>query len=285
MTETTISWSALRAHEECRQKSALLRGGHRSPAADLRGFFHGMVVDRAMRDWLADPDHPTGAMRRALDDTIDAEAAHATASGDGVVRWKHAADRTDMREFCAQLVDRLEPILRERVLPYPYAVAHRFRVPLNVPHIDGGTATVTLIGEMDLLVHYPDGDGIWDLKGTRDNTYFRKVIGQLVFYDVAHGAQTGRDPIVAGLIQPMCDEPVLPFDFDADARRNLLGRVLRMAADIWRQEQTCTTHTSRCSMCNVSHACARYAPEHGTTMPLQAPETLAAAMRAAGAKS
>lgn len=266
--DLNLSWSQLRAHEECRQKAALIRRGHRNPAQDLRSYYHGMVVDRVMRLWLADPEHPTGAMVSMVDTVIDTEADRARTAGDGIVRWRHASDKDEVRDFCRELVTRLEPILRERVLPHAYTAAERFRVPLTVPYIGGGTATITLIGELDLLVTRADGERIiWDLKGTRDDTYYRKVIGQLCFYDVAMHAIHGRSPILAGLIQPMCKEPVLEFHFDADQRRNLLGRVLRMASDIWQDIATCTTSSSRCGRCDVRHACPRYTPT-GSTMPL-----------------
>ena len=55
-----LSWSQLRTHDECNQKSFLMRSGKRSKVTDLRNFFHGMVVDRAMRDWLNNPMRTAG---------------------------------------------------------------------------------------------------------------------------------------------------------------------------------------------------------------------------------
>jgi hypothetical protein len=115
-----ISWSAIRTHEECHQKSWLLREGKRAKVNNIRNFFPGTVVDRAMREWLDDPEHPTGGMARIIStvmtDTETEEKGH-----DNVVRWRNAADRNDVHEFCVTLVNRLEPILREHVLPYEYA--------------------------------------------------------------------------------------------------------------------------------------------------------------------
>ncbi len=279
----TISWTALRAHEECKQRSSLYRAGKRNPAADMRNFFHGMVVDTCMRRWLSNPDRGAGEMKSMVDDIIDSEQRATVDSGSGVVRWRHASDRADLRDYCMTLVDRLEPHLRQHVLPYEFDNGLRFKVPLTLP-VDDQRITITLSGEVDLLVHRDDGPVIWDLKGTRDSTYWRKTLGQLVFYDIAHTARTGTQPVACGFIQPMCDEQILTFVLDGDARRELLTRILRMAADIYNDSTTCTTASSKCVTCDVKHGCARFQPETGRTMSLDAPDTLAEALRARAAK-
>jgi hypothetical protein len=254
----TISWSQLRTHTECRQKSALLRAGKRNPAQNLRSYIHGMIVDHVMRAWLADPDHPAGAMvgmvTQAITDVID-RARH---DGDGIVRWKSATDRAEMHTFCTDLVTRLEPLLRQLVLPHSYTVGHRFKVPATVPYLDNTPVTIHLIGEMDLLVHEPAGYAVWDLKGTRDDNYWRKVAGQLIFYDLAvmgaHAARTTR----VGLIQPMCTRATLEFVVTDEHRRQMWTHILRMAADIWREDTTCRQDTANCPWCEVRHACARF---------------------------
>ncbi len=255
----SISWSQLRNHEECRQRAALIRSGHRNPVQNLRNYYHGMVVDQIMRRWLADPEHPAGGMESMVDTYLDSEAERAKAAGEGIVRWRHANDKDDLRAFCVELCRRLEPILREHVLPHDMYAAGRFKIPLTVPHLDGTPVTVNLVGELDLLVVRHDGERmIWDLKATRDDTYYRKVIGQLCFYDVAMHLVHGKSPVSAGIIQPMCTQPVLEFKFTADDRRALLGRVLRMLNDIWREHAPCTTATSQCAVCDVKHACPRF---------------------------
>lgn len=253
----SISWSALRVHEECHQKSALMRAGKRSKAMDLRSFYHGMVVDWLQRRWLADPDRQPGQMEAGLDDAIESVANEARESGDGVVRWKHVNDKAELRAFCLELVRRLEPILYSLVLPYPFQEGLRFRQPLNVPGLDGTPTEIHLTGEMDLLVHPPEGWIVWDLKGTRDNGYWRKVLGQLVFYDLVVALQHGERTYKVGLIQPMCDEQVMEFTVTDQMRNELLGRIARMATDIWRNDTTCKESPSGCQWCEVRHACPR----------------------------
>ncbi len=265
-----ISWSQLRAHSECKQKAFLYREGHRGPGQDLRGYYHGMVVDTAMRAWLADPDRHPGQMADRIDAVIDQGIADARAAGDGVVRWKSATDRHDMRDFCVELVTRLEPMLERFVLPYPYDCAYRFSVDATVPYLDGTPTVITLVGEMDLFVHPGDTHVIWDLKGTKDNAYWRKVIGQLVFYDIAALSLTGQPPHYVGLIQPMCEQRTLTFTVSDDDRRVMWARVLSVANDRWHQDHACKTDTTNCTWCDVKHACARYQPTGGTVSLLGA---------------
>jgi len=267
--ELAISWSSLRAHMECRQKASLLRAGHRNPVSNLRSYFHGMVVDGLMRRWLDDPDRQSGAMASGVDDYIDVLAAQAKAEGDGVVRWKHADDRAELAAFCVELLKRLEPLLETLILPYPFSCAYRFKQPVVVPYLDGSPARVILRGEMDLLTRETaTAHAVWDLKGTKDDQYWRKVLGQLMFYDLAVLGQHGTGTRRVGLIQPMCRQPVLEWTLDDDHRRQMWAAIVRMCHDIWRSDDACKQGTDGCGFCDVRHACIRYAPV-GNTMPFE----------------
>lgn len=260
-----ISWSQLRAHFECRRKAALLRAGHRSRAQNLRNYFHGMVVDGIMRRWLSDPHRRPGQMVAGVQDYIDHAVRQAAHDGDGVVHWRHAEDRQELQRFCVDLLHRLEPILDTYVLPYPFTNAHVFRTPIVIPHLDGTPTTIYLRGEMDLLVDTPAGPVIWDLKGTRDDTYWRKVLGQLLFYDLALLSSRGTPSRRVGLIQPMCQRPMLEWVLTDQQRREMASAVVSMAADIWRAALPCQPSSS-CVFCEVRHACPRFAA-HGNTVP------------------
>ncbi len=282
----SISWSQLRAHDECKQKSALLRAGHRAAAQNIRGYFHGMVVDKVMRDWLADPYRRAGQMLERVDAYISECAQAAVDDGDGVVRWRHADDRAELTEFCRDLLTRLEPILDELVLPYEFDSAYRFRLPVTVPYLDGTPTTIFLRGEMDLRTREGDGWAVWDLKGTRDDSYWRKVLGQLVFYDLAVLADQGVGTRRVGLIQPMCRQPVLEWTLTAEHRNQMWAAILRMAGDIWVGEAACKATTDGCTFCEVRHACPRYRPvgktiHLGGPTPAPASGQLSTALRAA----
>ena len=103
----------------------------------------------------------------------------------------------------------------------------------------------------------------WDLKGTEDASYWRKVTGQLLFYEIALRLMTGEWPKVSGLIQPMCPDPVLTFCFTEDDRREMLGTICRVAEDIWRGELPPKSGNAGCSQCEVSAACPKFAHGRG----------------------
>lgn len=238
-----------------------MRTGKRSKVTDLRNYFHGMVVDRAMRDWLNNPLRRSGDMIQMVTDLIETVETEARDSGDGVVHWRNAQDRTDLGMFCVDLVRKLEPILERLVLPYRYEAATRFVAPVMIPGLDGTPTKVNLVGETDLVVYHPDGLQVWDLKGTKDNSYWRKVLGQLFFYDLSMMAAKGERTERVGLIQPMCDQPVLEFKVTDEDRTTIYARIIRMAHDIWRDDQTCKADTAGCSWCEVRHACPRFQPD------------------------
>ena len=211
-----VSWSQLRNHEECHRKSYLLRSGKKAKVTNVRNFYHGSVVDQVMRDWLESPLRQPGGMQKMVD-RVMSEVADEAKGNDQLIRWRNAQDKEDVRQFCLTLVERLEPILRERVLPFQHEVGKWFKVPIQLPDPYGVLREVTLIGEMDLLC-YDDGPIVWDLKGTADDQYWRKVLGQLTFYDIVITISSGQRTRKTGLIQPMCSEPVLEFVID-DAMR------------------------------------------------------------------
>lgn len=278
-SELRISWSGLRTHEECRMRGKLTRAGKKSPMQDIRMFFPGTVVDLAMRDWLNTPDHPEGGMQDQIHQIMDAEEEKVRA-GDGVLKWRHAKDRDEVRSFCVELVSRLEPILRELVTPFDFEPAKRFQTRIQIPDLDGNPTPIWLVGEMDILVRDDQSQwGIWDLKGTRDNDYWRKTIGQLTFYDVAVGAMfEGQHSSRAGLIQPMCTERVKHVTISDQDRMTLMSRVVHMAHDIWRKDFTFRTDSEGCfhPPCPVKHACPRFHVKRPTRVTVSEMREIAA---------
>jgi hypothetical protein len=224
------------------------------------------VVDLAMRRWLNQDQPEPGWMLAHVDALLDEAEEQAKATGDGVVKWKHPKDQAEVREFCRELVTRLEVILAERCLPFDWQEAVRFSVPVTIPDLASQPREILLVGEIDLLVR-PAGVGIWDLKGTKDDSYWRKVVGQLLFYEIAWVAKTGEWPEVSGLIQPMCKQPVLEFHFSDDERRQMMSRIVAAARDIWSGNMPPKESPEGCNYCPVQHACPKYkvAGGHGRT--------------------
>lgn len=263
-----ISWSSLQTWELCRQKWWLQSQRKSSPIKDSRNFFHGTVADRIMRAWLDDPQ--PGAMPGMVADYMDKCEKEGQESGDGIVKWRHRTDREDVQNFCVELVTRLEPILYELVVPFDYEPAKRFKVPINLPGIDDIPVEVTLTGEFDLLVRdKTPAFNVWDLKATADNSYWKKTLGQLVFYDLAVWCMMGESPAKAGLIQPMCDQRVVDFTFTNDDRRAMLARIIAMLRSMQRQEREPKEDPQGCFFCQVRHGCSKYSnPNPFGALPL-----------------
>lgn len=256
-----ISWSALRTHLECKQRGALMRAGKRLNISDSRSFFPGNVVDRVVRDWLAgEPEKNFGKMPDLVDFTIERELGRIKERG-GLMKWKHDKDQELVSADCKEAVEKIEPILIAEVLPNEWEVDFRFQAPLGIPDIDDSIAYITLSGAMDILVRTPEGKfRVWDVKMTRDNSYWKKTVGQLSFYDLAVFALFEQDTDAVGLFQPMCTEEVLRYDLDDSKRSVIMQQVIGMAHDIWLGDDTPTMDMSRCSFCDTKHACTRFAP-------------------------
>lgn len=264
-----ISWSRLRTHSECPAKGQLLASGHKSPVTDVRNFFPGTVTDRCMRQWLSQEKPEPGWMYRNVDTILDKEEVTAKATGDGVVRWRNAADKAEVRELCHAAVEKLESSLdvllgltwKPPEQQCSWDPAPRFEVPCYVPHPGGGKGRVLLVGEIDLLVIRPEGWSIpaglevWDLKTTRDNSYWRKTLGQLVFYEIAMWCMRKEWATRSGLLQPLCDDPEPNWSFNTEQRTQMLQRIVGIASDIWTGRLDPKPEKSKCGYCEVRHAC------------------------------
>lgn len=256
-----LSWSRLRNHDECPAKGDLLRR-HKSPATNIRDFYHGNVVDLAMRRWLGQEHPEPGWMAAQVDAIFEESEVIAKDTGDGVVHWKSPTDKSETLDFCRELVTRLEPILVKYALPFTWQPAVRFKVPVRIQDLDGHWREVVLIGEMDLLVRDVNGRlAVWDLKATRNNAYYKKVLGQLAFYAIAVKALHGQFPAMTGLIQPMCDQRVLPVTVDHDAVAQMAGRITKAARDILAGRLAPKADRHDCTGpygCPVLHACPAF---------------------------
>lgn len=224
-------------------------------------FFPGTVTDRVVRDWLIDdPENNPGMMPEMVAEIMDREEAEILA-GRATVRWKNLEDRQNVLEECIRAVENIEPALEKYVLPFDYVADYRFKVPMDLPHPQGGFGQVFLNGAMDILVRDDNKDyQVWDVKHTKNNDYWRKTVGQLSFYDLAVSTMFGKGTTATGLLQPLCDERVKAFDVDDDRRAQLLQRVMAMAQDLWKEDFAPREDNRYCGFCAVKHACPKFAP-------------------------
>ncbi len=287
-----VSWSKIliRTAEECKQKAWLTSEGKSSQVSDVRIFFSGNVVDRAMRQWLSQSDPSPHWMTVHVEEIFDGLEREIADKDEGVLRWRHRDDRRQIRDFCVEAVARLEPILNQLVLPYEYQPALRFKTRLLINGLDGEPTPILLTGEMDVLTReagkLPDisiDDSpyvqamdhvnslpkyrVWDLKVTKDDQYWRKTIAQLVFYDIACICMFGQPTAEVGLIQPMVGvQPWIPFRVSDEDRTFMFNRIEGVAQAILRNDHSPKEGTEGCLYCECRNSCVRYAPEPGTNV-------------------
>lgn len=251
-----VSWSSLQRWELCRQKDYLVRQGFASQFKDVRNFLAGNIVDRIQRDWLANPQ--PGAMPLWVDEYM--ERCIAESEERGTIKWRHSSDKTEIKDFCVEVTTALEPILTARVLPYKYDQAFRFFTPVKIRRPDGEIVEIVLRGEFDLLVQDPKDDRyiVWDLKTTKDNDYWKKSLGQLIFYDLVIISMTGQPPKKSGFIQPACNEQIKEFLFSQEDRSNMWGRIQAMMQSEWQGDHEPKKDNTGCSFCEVAHKCQKF---------------------------
>lgn len=249
-----VSWSSLQRHELCKQKNFLVLQGLTAPGKDARNFLAGNVIDGVQKTWL---DNPVGNM----DDLVDEHMEKAIADSEvrGIIKWRSKNDKKNINTNCHNAAKQLQPILEARVLPYDYEPAKRFYTPVKMRKPDGEITEIILRGEFDLLVRDNSGRFIvWDLKTTADNDYWKKTLGQLVFYDLAIYNMFGQPPVKTGLIQPLCDEQIKEFFFEDSHRAEMWGRINSMMQSEWVGDHTPKADNAGCSWCEVSHACSKF---------------------------
>ena len=259
-----ISWSSLKTHEECRQKSKLMKSGKKAKTNDVRNFFPGRVTDRVVRYWLEeDPRNNLGRMTSMVAGVIEKELGAASEEGD-LVGWRHKTDRDDVLAQCIAAVDRIEPALKQYVLPYTWQVDFGFKTPV-LARAPWGMERIILNGFMDIIVfdEVTQTWRIYDVKHTENASYWKGSFGQLVFYAYENEVRTGKSPVEVGFFQPLVAESVKRFAVTPEHTNALAGRIQSMAWELWTEEDTPRYDSSKCFNCEVKHACVKFKPVVG----------------------
>ena len=256
-----LSWSQLRTADECRQKRFLTVSGARKQARDQRVFLPGNVTDRVVRTWLKnDPKSHIGEMPGMVSETLDTIRNEILEKGERVAWKRDVNDRKQIEKDCIEAVTKIEPVLLKHVVPFEYEADFRFDAPLLLPR-DGGKELINLIGYMDIIVRGDDGRiRVFDVKHTRDSSYWRKTVGQLTFYDFAVQLLFKTKTSQTGLFQPLCAKEVYPYEVTDQARAEMYQRIVRVVTDIWNNDNAPNEHNKFCGQCEMRMACPKFAP-------------------------
>ena len=255
-----ISWTGLKRYEDCHQRQLRTIQGKSSKTADGRVFLPGSVCDRSMRKWLESDSPQPGQMVEYVDEFLD---YFENEDSQYVIKWRGNPneDRRKVRDFCHKVVSELEPILLRKVIPYRYQPEVRFRVPANIPGLDGEPRQVLLIGGIDIAVlDDEDNFELIDLKSTADESYVRKgILGQLTFYSLAWGQYVGQrdQPKRACFVLPACKQKIVPVEVGVEERRMMLSRIVAYAHGAWR-EQWEPNPGGQCGWCDVKGSCDHF---------------------------
>lgn len=257
----SVSWSRLRSFDHCKQQAHLQSQGIRNKAANTRVFFRGTVTDRVLRDWLQNPAREPGQMSGMVDEYIELCEQEHKDKGTGIVRWKHHTDKQESSDWCKELLNRLEPLMQELVVPhYPNVEADKWlSAVVSIPDLQGNPKDIKMVGILDILIDSPDFLAIYDLKATEDEAYWKKTIMQLVFYHTIFKNAYGRSPDDTALIQPMCREQVKRINITPQHELTLMQKVIEYAHSVWMDDYAPKESDAGClSWCEVSHACVKF---------------------------
>lgn len=262
-----ISWTALQRWETCRQMEHLHKSGKRVPSTDGRIFLPGTVADLTMRRWLEGEDHAPGTLALGVDAVLEEK----TADPERPIKWR-GSEKGDRAAIAADVkagMERLEPWLREHVLPYEYEPEARDIGVVGIPHPDGTLHRVELTVAVDIAVRRQREDGTYayrlhDLKFTKDETYVRgKTLGQLTFYRLGWAAMLGistNDIEYLSFVTPatpILETPVYPKIEDM---RVMVSRITGYAQGMWSGKYPTKEKDSFCTYrCDVRQACPLFA--------------------------
>lgn len=255
------SWSRLQKFMECRQKAKLY--GEKKGIADKpsRNFLPGRTIDLVCRNWLANPQ---GTMVSMAQSALDECIGEIKESDDEYLRWRDKSDREKVTQFIENALINLEPILKAKVIPFEYEQAVWFRTKIRITGVNGETAEINLIGEKDIVVHSPEVDGIppgqfvYDLKGTGNKDYWKKCIGQMVFYDLETLASTGKPTLGTAIIQPAVEPNYVPIPVSNEMRTKILSDIVAMYHATQTNNFPVSPVYTPCSMCECKNACPKF---------------------------
>src|SRR4051812_23644526 len=144
----SVSWSRLKAWENCHQQVFRRLEGKSSRAVDGRIFLPGTVADRAMRAYLELDDPRPGHILDPVDEILE---KHAFNDDQYIIKWRGnpAEDMAKVKAVVVNVLTNLEPILWREIIPHGYQAEVRFNTMIGIPYLDGRIVGVELRGGID----------------------------------------------------------------------------------------------------------------------------------------
>lgn len=258
-TPVRVSWSSLKRWENCpHHQYQVIAGKTKAPDFMGRVFLPGTVCDLAQRRWLMESDYSPGGMAQLVPVIMD----EVVEKREYTIKWKHSKDKDDLVRQCQALVTRVEPWLRENVLPFRFQAEVRFNAAMEIPYIcEDRTGLVKMQGGIDLLVQDDSGKfKIFDLKITESLSYVKASVGQLTFYDLAWGLiqENFNHATEWGFITPGLEEGLVPVQVTSEDRHAMLSRIVAYAQSYWRDSWAPKEDDAGCQYCPAHSVCAKF---------------------------
>lgn len=261
-----LSWSKLKTWEQCHKRAKLYSQGKRHKSFNGRAFLPGTIADRCMRRWLEAGLEDRSALKPGGMLSYIEEEFYSHTMGPNAqysIKWRGdpIKDQESVIIDVRDTLNRLEPILLAKVVPFDYQPEYRFVSVVGIPGPDEEPTQIEILGAVDVAVCMGEGRyGLYDLKLTRNDEYIRSTLGQLTFYDLAFHGWTGYQPVEHQFWAPLTKEVVIGTDVTADERNAMVQRIIRYCNGLWAGDDAMTEDRDECFHCQVKHACPRFVP-------------------------
>lgn len=275
-----LSWSRLSDFIKCNYRVKLIHEGKKSKLTNARNFLAGKVADLCMREALekAAKDPQGRLLSISLDELMAPLPEVWTRSTqkleeNTIMKWNGTDPNADQKKILAntrKTLKNLHPILENKI------VGHRFipemrpeydQMPVfGIPGPDGETCYIRLFLAVDCAIQLKEdpndpnalGDwGLYDLKTTSTVEYINKTLPQLVFYDLAFHALTGKHPVDHALWAPLLKPAVQQIYVTDEHRRQMTNWIISYCHGVWSNAQEFTKDESNCYTCPTRSACPK----------------------------
>lgn len=274
----TLSWSRLSDWLKCSMRVRLIYEGKKTKHVNARNFLSGKVADLSMREALdnAKKDEDGRLLSLSMDELLAPlpmmwEKSTQNLEKNTIMKWNGTDPREDQKKLLSQskkALKNLHPILEENLIGRRFIPEFRPKeMPvIGIPGPTGETVYIRLFLAVDCAVQIwedpnnPDALGEWglyDLKTSPTVEYLEKTLPQLVFYDLAFRAMTGKNAADHALWAPLVNPPVKQVNVTDDHRKMVMNWIINYCHGVWAGESDLTKEESNCYNCSTKNACPK----------------------------
>lgn len=278
--QITLSWSRLSDWMKCKRRVRLIHEGKKSKLVNARNFLAGNLVDHSMRKALTNAERDSEG--RLLSLSLEELMAPLPAMWDDAInnpeknriyQWvgpDPVADQKNIINNAELALRNLHPIITGKMLGKRYIPEFRpEKMPvIGIPSLEDpeDIVYIRLFLAVDMAIQLeedkndPMGMGEWglyDLKTTQTADYIDKTLPQLVFYDLAFNASTGKYAKEHALWTPLQDPKVKEVVIKDEHRMQVMDMIVSYCHGVWSWEDDFTDDEKNCYTCPTKAACPK----------------------------